>query len=322
MINDTAIPYTLPEVNDHSFFFIAQHISPTLEAKMHRHEAWELYLVTHGQGVRMTGDTLMPFKEGDLVLIPPSMPHYWEYAEESSNENSEVEYIMAAFSPEFIDKCITTFPEIRNRLQSQTLPTEALKYGTASVSEIKRHLIRMANMDDIGQLCVMLRLLPIIFTTQDHTPIGKPIRIERDIRRIQSVATYVMAHYAHNIALDDIAAHIGMNRSAFCTFFKRNKGMTFSQFVTRYRLETACDLLINSHKLVSEICFAVGFNDLPHFNRVFKKEVGLSPTAYRKTAIETTLLTPIATGRQPHATRGTFRNSRQPVPPTANPPLR
>ncbi|WP_289864680.1 helix-turn-helix transcriptional regulator, partial [uncultured Muribaculum sp.] len=84
--------------------------------------------------------------------------------------------------------------------------------------------------------------------------------------------------------LDDIAAHIGMNRSAFCTFFRRNKGMTFSQFVTQYRLETACELLKTSQKQVSEICFAVGFNDLPHFIRVFNKETGLSPTKYRKQA--------------------------------------
>lgn len=282
MINDTAIPYTLPEVNDHSFFFISQHIAPALEAKMHRHDAWELYLVTHGYGKRMTGDTLMTFKEGDLVLIPPSMPHYWEYSEKSANENGEVEYLMTAFSPEFIDRCIATFPEIRNRLYGQILPTEALKYGFADSSEIRHSLIRMQDMDDMGQLCEMLRLLPMIFTTQDHTFIGKPIKIERNIRRMQQVANYVMAHYVHNIALDDIAAYIGMNRSAFCTFFKRNKGMTFSQFVTRYRLETACDLLKNSHKQVSEICFAVGFNDFPHFIRVFKKEIGMSPSAYRK----------------------------------------
>lgn len=282
MINDIAIPYTLPEVNDHSFFFIAQHIIPALEAKMHRHEAWELYLVIHGHGTRMTGDTLMPFKEGDLVLIPPSMPHYWEYMEKSANGNGEIEYLMAAFSPEFIDKCIAAFPEIRNRLYGQILPKEALKYGIASSTEIKHHLIRMRDMDDVGQLCGILRLLPMIFTTKDHTLIGKPIKIDRDIKRMQQVSTYVMAHYAHNIHLDDIAGHIGMNRSAFCTFFKRNKGMTFSQFVTRYRLETACGLLKNSQKQVSEICFTVGFNDLPHFIRVFKKEIGMSPSVYRK----------------------------------------
>lgn len=70
-MKDAVIPYTLPEVKGHSFFFIAQHITPRIEAVMHRHEAWELYFVTCGKGIRMTGDTLMPFSEGDLVLIPP-----------------------------------------------------------------------------------------------------------------------------------------------------------------------------------------------------------------------------------------------------------
>lgn len=281
-MNDAVIPYTLPEAKDHSFFFIAHHTTPENEAKLHRHEAWELYLVTQGRGVRMTGDTLMPFSEGDIVLIPPSMPHYWEYAPESADENGEVKYLMVAFSPELIDKCMATFPELKNKLYGQILPTEALKYGTASSMTIKQSLIKMRDLDDIGQLSEMFRLLPVIFTTKDHRLIGKPVRIERDIRRMQQVATYVMAHYDHNITLDDIAGHIGMNRSAFCTFFKRNKGMTFTQFVTTYRLETAAELLISSQKQVSEICFAVGFNDLPHFIRVFTAAYGLSPTKYRK----------------------------------------
>lgn len=280
-MKDAVIPYTLPEVKDHSFFFISQHVVPSLEAGMHRHEAWELYYVTHGKGIRMTGDTMMPFTEGDVVLIPPSMPHYWEYKPESADDDGEIKYLMVAFSPELIDKCMSVFPEIRNKLYGQILPTEALKYGSDSSVEIKHSLMRMKNLDDIEQLSEMIRLIPIIFTTRDHTLIGKPIKIERDIRRMQQVAEYVMAHYVHTITLDDIAAHISMNRSAFCTFFKRNKGMTFSQFVTQYRLETACGLLKDSQKQVSEICFSVGFNDLPHFIRVFRKKYGMSPSQYR-----------------------------------------
>lgn len=229
----------------------------------------------------MTGDTLMPFTKGDVVLIPPSMPHYWEYKPESADVDVEIKYLMVAFSPELIDKCMSVFPEIRNKLYGQILPTEALKYGSGSSVEIKHSLMRMNSLDDMGQLSEMIRLLPIIFTTKDHTLIGKPIKIERDVRRMQQ--EYVMAHYVHSITLDDIAAHIGMNRSAFCTFFKRNKGMTFSQFVTLYRLETAGGLLKNSQKQVSEIYFAVGFNDLPHFIRVFTATYGVSPSKFRKT---------------------------------------
>lgn len=280
-MKEAVIPYTLPEVNDHSFFFIAQHVMPYVEAKMHRHEAWELYYVTQGRGMRMTGDTLMPFVEGDVALIPPSMEHYWEYKPESVNVDGEITYLMVAFSQEFVEKCINDFPEIKRALWGCVLPSESIKYGKESAEIIKSTLGKMPGLDDIGQLCEMLRLLPTVFTTADRTCIGKPIKIERDIRRIQQVATYVMAHYSHTITLDEISAHIGMNRSAFCVFFKRCKGMTFSQFLTNCRLTTSCELLRDTKRQVSEICYAVGFNDLPHFNRVFKREYGMSPSQFR-----------------------------------------
>lgn len=137
-------------------------------------------------------------------------------------------------------------------------------------------------VDELGRLSVMFNLLPFIFTSSDYTFAGKPMRIERDVRRMQQISTYVMAHYVHSITLDEIAKEVGMNRSAFCSYFKRCKGMTFSQFVTEYRLNTACELLKHSAKGVSEICYLVGFNDLPHFIRVFTKTIGISPSKYRK----------------------------------------
>ena len=105
------------------------------------------------------------------------------------------------------------------------------------------------------------------------------MNIERDVRRMQQICVYVMTHYIHTISLDDIAAEVGMNRSAFCSYFKRCKGMTFSQYVTQYRLNTACELLKHSQKQVSEICFTV---DLPHFVRVFTNTLGMSPSKYRR----------------------------------------
>lgn len=140
----------------------------------------------------------------------------------------------------------------------------------------------MNGMDELGRLSAMFRLLPVVFTSSDHTFAGKPMRIERDVRRMQQICAYVMKHYIHSIALDDIAAEVGMNRSAFCSYFKRCKGMTFSQFVTQYRLNTACELLKYSQKSVSEVCYLVGFNDLPHFVRVFTSTMGISPSKYRK----------------------------------------
>ncbi len=281
-MEDTAIPYELPEVENHSFFFIDQRVEPSLEAKLHRHDAWELYYVVHGQGNRMAGDTLQPFVAGDVALIPPSMLHRWEYAADSADEGGCVRYLMVAFSHSLVERCMEVFPELRNRLAGVMFPTDALKFGPESSRIIRKILSEMNGMDELGRLSAMFRLLPVIFASSDRTFAGKPMRIERDVRRMQQICAYVMKHYVHPIALDDIAAEVGMNRSAFCSYFKRCKGMTFSQFVTQYRLNTACELLKHSQKQVSEICYTVGFNDLPHFVRVFTAALGISPTKYRK----------------------------------------
>lgn len=281
-MEDIAIPYELPEVENHSFFFIDQRVEISLEAKLHLHDAWELYYVQQGHGTRMAGDTLQPFTAGDVALIPPSMLHRWEYAPDSADTDGCIRYLMVAFSHSLVERCMEVFPELRNRLVSIVFPVDALKFGPDSSRVIRRTLLRMNDMDDLGRLCEMFRLLPFIFTSSDHTFAGKPVNMERDVRRMQQISTYVMAHYVHAISLDEIAAEVNMNRSAFCSYFKRRKGMTFSQFVTQYRLNTACELLKHSHKQVSEICFTVGFNDVPHFNRIFKKLKGVTPQEYRK----------------------------------------
>jgi len=281
-MEDTAIPYQLPEVENHSFFFIDQRVETSLEAKLHRHDAWELYYVVHGQGNRMAGDTLQPFAAGDVALIPPSMIHRWEYAPGSADKDGCVRYLMVAFSHSLVKRCMEVFPELRNRLAGVMFPTDALKFGAENSRVIRKVLTEMNGMDELGRLSAMFRLLPVIFTSSDHTFAGKPMRIERDVRRMQQICAYVMAHYVHSITLDDIAAEVGMNCSAFCSYFKRCKGMTFSQFVTQYRLNTACELLKHSQKRISEICYTVGFNDLPHFVRVFTNVMGMSPSKYRK----------------------------------------
>ena len=145
---------------------------------------------------------------------------------------------MVAFSHSFVVKCMEFFPELRNRLEGLTFPVNALKFGSNSSRIIRNTLLQMNHMDDLGRLCEMFRLLPFIFTSSDHILAGKPTQIGRDMKRIQQICAYVMAHYVHTISLDEIAAEAGMNRSAFCSYFKRCKGMTFSQFVTQYRLST------------------------------------------------------------------------------------
>lgn len=281
-MDETITPYELPDTTNHSFFFLEVRIPPAVEAKLHRHDAWELLCVIRGYGKRTAGDTVQTFTAGDVALIPPGMIHRWAFAPDSIDADGHVHYLMVAFSHGFVERCLEMFPEVRNRLRDVSFPPHALHFMAKSAATLRNRLLRMRVPDELERLCEMLRLLPELFTAADHSLAGKPMRIERDVQRMQQICTYVMLHYTHPISLNDIATEAGMNRSAFCSWFKRCKGMTFSQFVRQYRLHTACELLKSSDKHISEICYLVGFNDLPHFVRAFKQHMGVSPSRYRE----------------------------------------
>jgi AraC-like DNA-binding protein len=91
----------------------------------------------------------------------------------------------------------------------------------------------------------------------------------------------IALQYQENVSLAMISKQVGMGRFRFCKKFKQATGASYTDFVSRVRLEKAKTLLLNPNYRVSEIAFEVGFKSLTHFNRVFKRIAGESPTEYR-----------------------------------------
>ena len=101
-------------------------------------------------------------------------------------------------------------------------------------------------------------------------------------RPIRMAKQYIQEHYADAITLDEVADSIGFSGSYFSTFFKKETGSGFNQYLTGVRIEKTKDLLRNSDNPVTEICRMVGYSDLKHFNRIFHREIGMTPGEYRK----------------------------------------
>jgi AraC-like DNA-binding protein len=98
---------------------------------------------------------------------------------------------------------------------------------------------------------------------------------------ISRARAYIQEHQAEQIKLSQIAKAVNMSSFYFCKTFKKFIGINFTDYVARVRIEKSKNLLLNPNLRVSEIAFEVGFQSLTHFNRVFKKILGQSPTAYR-----------------------------------------
>jgi AraC-like DNA-binding protein len=92
---------------------------------------------------------------------------------------------------------------------------------------------------------------------------------------------FIQEHSAEELSLTKVAKAANISRNHLSEKFKQVTGTNFVEYIAWTRFEKACDLLRNSNLRISEIAFAVGFQSLSQFNRVFKKLSEESPTQYR-----------------------------------------
>lgn len=92
---------------------------------------------------------------------------------------------------------------------------------------------------------------------------------------------FIHEHQEEELSLGQVAKAVNCSPFYFCKMFRKHTGINFTDYVSRVRIERAKNLLLNPNLRVSEIAYEVGFQSLTHFNRVFKRIVGQSPTDYR-----------------------------------------
>jgi AraC-like DNA-binding protein len=98
---------------------------------------------------------------------------------------------------------------------------------------------------------------------------------------ISRAKRYIEEHQAEELRLGQVAKAVNTSAFYFCKMFKKFTKVNFTDYLSRVRIEKAKDLLLNPNLRISEIAYEVGFQSLTHFNRVFKRILGQSPTDYR-----------------------------------------
>jgi AraC-like DNA-binding protein len=99
--------------------------------------------------------------------------------------------------------------------------------------------------------------------------------------QIWKARKFIEQHSGEELSLRKVAKAVHISPSHLSEKFKQVTGMNFVEYVAHTRFKNACHLLRNSNLRISEIAFAVGFQSLSQFNRVFKNLSGKSPTQYR-----------------------------------------
>jgi AraC-like DNA-binding protein len=104
---------------------------------------------------------------------------------------------------------------------------------------------------------------------------------DKDGVRISQVYKFTFDKYQEDISVDQVASLVHMTPTSFCKFFKKHTMKTYITFLNEVRIEKACQILLNNKsENIAEAAFQVGFNNIVHFNRVFKAITKMSPKKY------------------------------------------
>lgn len=274
------IIHIFPFMEQTSFGFDNVRLAPNEQIGLHTQDTWEISYVRIGSGMRFIGTTTEPFQSGEVIMIPPEIPHCWYFDKNTTDNQGQIANITVIFSDVFLRNCSVAFPELTEAIERLKAKRDAVKFGKEKGNAAIHLLEEMCSQNRAERVASMIRLILLAAMNDEECVVGRYQRISKEQQRMSQVRIYIICNAGRTITLDDVAHHAGMNRAAFCVFFKKAFGTTFINYLNGYRIELACQLLAQRQKSVSEICYQVGFNNVPYFNRVFKRLKGVSPMEY------------------------------------------
>ena len=187
------------------------------------------------------------------------------------------------FPPTFPEKLAEVFPDLSQKMMRLQDLTEAVRYEGAARERLVKLLMDMDSKAPEARSASSVLLMAEMANLGDAVRVSSISKLSSAEKRLEKIRIYVRCNYARPITIEEIAAYVGMNRTAFCAFYKKETGTTFITALNDFRLEMAAQFLQSHPEMpVSDVAESVGFGTLPHFVRCFTKWKGVSPGKWRK----------------------------------------
>ncbi len=246
----------------------------------HYHPAVELTLIEKGSGTRLVADYIDMYHPGDLVLIGPNVPHYWQMRGTSAGLA-----IQWDFPKEHGIWSLAESTQLRSLIETARRGLQVAGPTRALIRSKMENLVHADGLERLGMFLQIFGELAnaprrdVKLLSDQPFSLSGTAETQEIIRRAVS---YILAHYREQVRLHDLLKLTGMSRATFARQFLLHAGKPFSTFRNQVRLQAVCHALCDTSEPVGTIAFEHGFNQLSFFNRLFHREFGINPSAYRR----------------------------------------
>lgn len=251
----------------------------------HRHDEAQITYILKGKGTIMVGNVLQTFHSGDVFVLKPNEPHMLDREYENEEERGDIHAIHIFVNLERLQKLyyIPEFEGIKDYFTGLDMSKKLDRSIASSMIHYFTNLIVKTGIPRFTEFLSLLNALTMYSAKAVSLYSGvRSVRYsDKDGVRISQVYKYTFDNYFEDISVDQLASLVHMTPTSFCKFFKKHTMKTYISFLNEVRIEKACQILLNNEtENISEAAFQVGFNNIVHFNRVFKAITSTSPRKY------------------------------------------
>lgn len=251
----------------------------------HYHDEYEIVFIHSSSGIRYVGDSINPYKPGDLVLLGSRLPHIWiNWVDDNNNSQTKAASTVIHFQRKFIHNDFFELPLMDKvkKLFEQSARGILFK----DFPGIETYLSNIQNSSSTERIIFILDLLAKLSNHNHHEFLSshdyQQVASEQRNDRLSKIHAYIAVHFKEKISLNKLAEIAHMTPQAFCAYFKNKTNKTVFTYINDLKLGYSCKLLIEAKLNIEQIAFESGFNSITFFNRKFKEKMKMTPKTYRK----------------------------------------
>ena len=248
----------------------------------HSQNYYEFCFFLEGNVTMQINGKQYPLTHGDVLLIPPGLPHH------SIIHDCEAPYRRFVFwiSQEFYEQLLEISPDYGYMIQHACAKNRYITHhDQISFNTLQSKLIRLLEemqgdrfcREAQISLCVNDLILHLNRTAYERS---HPVRQTETAALYQTICNFIETHIEEDLSLDRLSNEFFVSKYHIAHMFKDNLGISIHQYITKKRL-SLCQQAIQGDMSITEAYQAFGFGDYSSFFRAFKKEYGISPKEYK-----------------------------------------
>jgi len=283
MLHRPYSPTYLKNLQTENFFIF---VCDTAAVQTHSHPFLELVYVLRGEARHTLDDSETTIRPGDFFFLDYGSYHSYQ---EIGDEPFEI--INCLFLPSLIDKSLIncrSFPDLLNnyliKLRCETMkksPAHCIFHDDDGTTlDCLSKMMEEFEQKKVGYLEIIRSVL-IELIIRAMRRISEDA-VEQHSAIVQTVLDKIQTDYAQHFTLSDFATQSKWSLPYLSKKFKEETGLSFSEYLQKVRIEQACRLLSHTDKKITEIAELTGYSDVNFFCEVFRRNLLMAPSEYRK----------------------------------------